>query len=186
MDSEMLIRGHYQYGSDRLRGKYNRLEIIHRQFSQLLAHTGVTYDSSRNVVYATEECWQKFYKLNMGFRTFKRKGCKNYPLMNLVFGQGSASGGLATPSTQVPTLSDEERRNEKIFLNGEGGMSSDRSHSKGKRKADEAMTSTNKDWKTVLANAVHAYTTTMSEKEKRRRTRDEDVGREHAMTLEYF
>ncbi|CAH9126373.1 unnamed protein product [Cuscuta epithymum] len=82
--------------------------------------------------------------------------------MNLVFGQGSASGGLATPSTQVPTHSDEERRNEDVFLHGEGGMSSERSHSKGKRKAEEAMGSSNKDWKTVLANAVHAYTTTMS------------------------
>ncbi|CAH9101763.1 unnamed protein product [Cuscuta epithymum] len=61
MDNEMLVRGRYQYGSDRLRGKYNRMKLIHRQFGQLLAHTGVTYDSSRNVVHATEECWQKFY-----------------------------------------------------------------------------------------------------------------------------
>ncbi|CAH9051530.1 unnamed protein product [Cuscuta epithymum] len=175
MDSEMLVRGHYQYGSDRLRGKYNKMKLIHRQFGQLLAHTGVTYDSSRNVVHATEEVWQKFNKMNKGFRTLKRKGCKNYLLMNLVFGKGSASGGLATPSTQVPTHSDEERRNEDIFLHGEGGMSSERSHSKGKRKAEEAMGSSNKDWKSVLANAVHTYTTTMSEKEKRRRSRDEDV-----------
>jgi len=44
-------------------GKHKRLRLKHRQFSDLVSHTGVTYSSSSNQVYATEEVWKMFNKV---------------------------------------------------------------------------------------------------------------------------
>ena len=49
------------YGIDKLKGKWNRLRSEHRLFSDLLAHTGVTWDPNTNQVNAPEEVWQHFY-----------------------------------------------------------------------------------------------------------------------------
>ena len=51
------------YGVDRLKGKFNRLHIQHREFSTLLARTGVTWDSKSNKVYAPEDVWQDLYTI---------------------------------------------------------------------------------------------------------------------------
>ena len=60
MDDELFLVTGERYGTDRLKGKYNRLRTKHRCFSELLEHTGVTYDSSSNTVFATEDVWQMF------------------------------------------------------------------------------------------------------------------------------
>ncbi|KAL2541856.1 Myb DNA-bind 3 domain-containing protein [Abeliophyllum distichum] len=38
------------YGVERLKGKWNRLRKVHRMFSELLGHTGVTWDPNTNKV----------------------------------------------------------------------------------------------------------------------------------------
>ena len=49
------------YGVERLKGKYNRLRQQHREFSILLARTGVTWDVASNKVNAPEDVWQDLY-----------------------------------------------------------------------------------------------------------------------------
>jgi hypothetical protein len=61
INQEMIEATKSNYGIERLNGKWNRLRIIHRLFSQLLGHTGVTWDPNTNKVNTAEEVWQHFY-----------------------------------------------------------------------------------------------------------------------------
>ncbi|GAB2216790.1 hypothetical protein Drorol1_Dr00024569 [Drosera rotundifolia] len=51
----------WDYGIERLKGKWNRLRIAHRLFSSLIEHTGVTWDPNTNEVHAAEEVWNHFF-----------------------------------------------------------------------------------------------------------------------------
>lgn len=65
------------------------------------------------------------------FRTFKKKGCKLYPLLTTVFSSSTASGAFHNASTNAPQTSEEEHRLEEEYLgnvsgaegNGEGDES---------------------------------------------------------------
>ncbi|KAF5206475.1 hypothetical protein FRX31_003938 [Thalictrum thalictroides] len=125
-------------GGEKLKGKYNRLRIRHRLFLDLLEHTGVTFDTASNVVFAAEEVWQMFYKKNRAYKSFRKLGCKNYQLLGQVFDKSTATGGLHHPSTQLPPTSDEERQTEEDFMNkGTHVTESGTSSSKGKRPAED-------------------------------------------------
>lgn len=63
IDEELFLETGVRYGSDKVKGKYNRLRIKQRLFSDLLEHTGVTYDLSSNTVFTAEDVWQMFYKV---------------------------------------------------------------------------------------------------------------------------
>ena len=52
------------YGVERLKGKFNRLRTQYREFSTLLARTGVTWDSISNKVNAPEDVWQDLYTVS--------------------------------------------------------------------------------------------------------------------------
>ncbi|KAL2512672.1 Myb DNA-bind 3 domain-containing protein [Abeliophyllum distichum] len=98
------------YGVERLKEKWNRLHKVHRMFSELLGHTGVTWDPNTNKVNAAEEVWQHFYMINkLDYKIFKRKGCKHYHILGEIFSGTIAIGGLENVSTQLPATSEEER-----------------------------------------------------------------------------
>ncbi|KAJ6752836.1 hypothetical protein OIU74_027632 [Salix koriyanagi] len=96
IDEELFSVIGQKYGADRLQGKYNRLRLKHRQFSDLISNTGVTYSSSSNQVYATEEVWKLFKKKHKNYITFKSKGCRNYEMLaegfKLLKGKKSCAG----------------------------------------------------------------------------------------------
>ena len=79
------------------------------------------------------------------FKSFKKKGCKLYSLMGLVFSKSNASGSFHNASTYGPHNSDEEHRIESEYLGGseaglEGGEVGDCAESDGKkRKLDGDM-----------------------------------------------
>lgn len=52
------------YGVERLKGKFNRLRLQHREFSTLLSCTGVTWDSGSNKVNAPDEVWEDLYRVS--------------------------------------------------------------------------------------------------------------------------
>ncbi len=63
MNKDMFAATGVSYGGDKLKAKYHRLRIKTRQFTQLLEHTGVTWDADSNIVHASEETWQHFFKV---------------------------------------------------------------------------------------------------------------------------
>lgn len=50
-----------QYVVKKLKGKFFRMQMKHRNFSDLIRTTGVTWDTSSDTVHAAEETWQQFY-----------------------------------------------------------------------------------------------------------------------------
>ena len=64
MNEELFLVIGEKYGPNKLKGKFNRLRQKHRQFCDLLEHTGVTYDSNSNTVFAPEDVWQIFYQVS--------------------------------------------------------------------------------------------------------------------------
>ncbi|XP_052175333.1 uncharacterized protein LOC127790090 [Diospyros lotus] len=99
------------YGIDRLKGKWNHLRKVHRLFSELLGHTGFTWDPNTNKVNAPDEVWQHFYMINKSeYKIFKNEGCKNYETLGEIFSGTTATGGLGNASTQLPPTSEEERQ----------------------------------------------------------------------------
>ncbi|KAL2519058.1 Myb DNA-bind 3 domain-containing protein [Abeliophyllum distichum] len=119
INATMKTKTKMDYSVDRLKGKWNRLRKVHRMFSELLGHTGVTWDPNTNKVNAAEEVWQHFYTINKSdYKIFKREGCKHYHILGEIFSGTTATGGLGNASTQLPANSEEERHLEDDFLNG--------------------------------------------------------------------
>ncbi|XP_031112048.1 uncharacterized protein LOC116016021 [Ipomoea triloba] len=147
------------YGMTKLKGKCSRLKLMYVQFSELISHTGVTYNSLTNTVDACEDTWKKFEK------SYKRNSCKHYQLMAEVFARSVATGGLANSSMQMPLNSDEERLADDEFLRDAKPSVTEvptgNTSSKGKRGLDEMMDfvgsarkSINKKWRDKLYNAM--------------------------------
>ncbi|GAB2296970.1 hypothetical protein Dimus_038450 [Dionaea muscipula] len=61
INEELKVATTWDYGIERLKGKWNRLRMAHRLFTSLIEHTGVTWDPNTNVVNAAEEVWNHFY-----------------------------------------------------------------------------------------------------------------------------
>lgn len=117
INQEMIEATKSDYAMERLKGKWNRLRIVHRLFSQLLGHTCVTWDPNTNKVNAVEEVWQHFYTINKTeFKIFRKDGCENYELLEEIFGETTATGGLSNASTKLSLNSDDERQVEENFL----------------------------------------------------------------------
>ncbi|KAK6937196.1 Myb/SANT-like domain [Dillenia turbinata] len=116
MDDELFLATGKKYGAEKRPGKYNRLRIKHRQFSELISHTGVTYNSSSNQVIAAEEVWQMFKKKHKNYMAFKSKGCQNYEMLGQIFNKSTATRPRHHASIQLRPNSREERENEEEFL----------------------------------------------------------------------
>ncbi|PNS96515.1 hypothetical protein POPTR_017G120900v4 [Populus trichocarpa] len=143
IDEELFSAIGQKYGAERLQGKYNRLRLKHRQFSDLISHTGVTYSSSSNQVYATEEVWKMFKKKHKNYITFKSKGCRNYEMLGQIFNNSSTHHA----STQLPLNSDGNHQNEEQFFS-QGvhvieGEKSCAGSSRGKRPIDDYLAGCN-------------------------------------------
>ncbi|KAL6499969.1 hypothetical protein OROGR_027879 [Orobanche gracilis] len=105
------------YGVDRLKGKFNRLRQQHREFSTLLARTGVTWDSEANKVNAPEEVWEDMYTKGRFYKQFKKHGFEHdYDVVGEIFNSSTATGKLSQASTREPPTSDEEKDIEEDFL----------------------------------------------------------------------
>ncbi|XAR71447.1 hypothetical protein NMG60_11028706 [Bertholletia excelsa] len=105
------------YGVDRLRGKFNRIRVQHREFSALLARTGVTWDSKSNKVNAPENVWQDLYTKGKYYKQFKKQGFEHdYNILGEIFNTSTTTGKLGRASTHEPQNLDEEQDLEEDFL----------------------------------------------------------------------
>ncbi|KAL4303047.1 hypothetical protein GQ457_10G014400 [Hibiscus cannabinus] len=55
-----------------LKGKFNRLRIKYRQFSELIGHTEVKWDVTSDIVHESQDIWEGFFKENKEFKKFKK------------------------------------------------------------------------------------------------------------------
>ena len=47
------------------KGKFNRMRLLHREFSTLINETGFGWDAETNTVHALEESWQNYCQVNI-------------------------------------------------------------------------------------------------------------------------
>ncbi|GMI94093.1 hypothetical protein HRI_003078600 [Hibiscus trionum] len=132
INSEICDAIGVDYGIDKLKGKFNRLRTKYRHFSELIGHTGVKWDMTSNIVHASQDIWEEFFK-------FKKQGCEDYELLGEIFNTTTATGKLQQLSTEDPLSPNEEKRLEEEFLYGsihvdlEGNNSESEKPEKGKK-----------------------------------------------------
>nr|KAJ0190992.1 hypothetical protein LSAT_V11C800412780 [Lactuca sativa] len=80
-----------RYGPKKLKGKYHHMRFVHTKFSELINHTSVTWDVASGKVFANDTVWDDYFRREKVFKTFKKKGCKIYPLLSLVFSSSTTS-----------------------------------------------------------------------------------------------
>ncbi|GKC00480.1 hypothetical protein Tco_0986616 [Tanacetum coccineum] len=112
MSEQIFLKFAVRYGPKKVKGKYHRLKATYTKFSELITRTGVTWDASSGVVYADGEVWSEYFMRDKIFKTFKKKGCKLYPLLTLVFSNSGASeylGVKASEGGEVPSGSKKRK-----------------------------------------------------------------------------
>ncbi|XP_024038253.1 uncharacterized protein At2g29880 [Citrus clementina] len=109
-----IVHDHVKKGQ--LKSKFNRLRKKHREFSDLVAHTGFGWDLVSNTVTASEAVWAEYIKRVPGVKLYRKKGLEHYQTLGEIFNTTTASGHLCFSSSQVPLSSDEERELEENFL----------------------------------------------------------------------
>ncbi|ONK56923.1 uncharacterized protein A4U43_C10F14710 [Asparagus officinalis] len=113
IEDELKKKSGKEYPHEQLKNKFNQLRQRWRNLKSLLTDTAVGYTVSTGQISATEDT-HKYA------RYFRRKGCKGYDKLCIIFGDTIATGDNAYPSTKSPTISnddkeeDEEQEEEEI------------------------------------------------------------------------
>ncbi|XP_034710795.1 L10-interacting MYB domain-containing protein-like [Vitis riparia] len=105
---EVNCQGKRNFKLKHLKKKFNRLRAMHREFSDLLKHTGFGWDVETNMVNALEETWQNYIQAHPNAKRFRSKGCPNYNLLGLIFNPSTATSALHYSCTQDPPNNDDE------------------------------------------------------------------------------
>ena len=57
--------GKRSFTMTQFKGKFNRMHLLHREFSTLINQTGFGWDVETNIVHALEESWQNYCRVNI-------------------------------------------------------------------------------------------------------------------------
>ncbi|XP_004308208.1 PREDICTED: uncharacterized protein LOC101308913 [Fragaria vesca subsp. vesca] len=103
ISDELFAETTKRYLVPQLKSKFNRLRKKHREFSDLIEHTGFGWDPIANTVTASEEVWATYIKRVSGVKPYRKKGLEHYEILGEIF--------------NTSTATDDERELEKKFLN---------------------------------------------------------------------
>ncbi|KAH9723053.1 hypothetical protein KPL70_006962 [Citrus sinensis] len=109
-----IVHDHVKKGQ--LKSKFNRLRKKHREFFDLIAHTGFGWDPISNTVTVSEAVLAEYIKRVSGVKSYRKKGLEHYQTLGEIFNTTTASGHLRFSFSQVPLSSDEDRELEENFL----------------------------------------------------------------------
>ncbi|GLT55055.1 hypothetical protein SLA2020_282080 [Shorea laevis] len=106
------------YTAKQCKTKFFRLQMNHREFSDLLHHnSGLGWDPISNIVQGTKSQWQSYLRINKKAGCFRKKGCPNYKMLGLIFNGSIAIGVLRHSSSRTPPDSEEEEElNDPLLL----------------------------------------------------------------------
>ncbi|XP_062102851.1 L10-interacting MYB domain-containing protein-like [Humulus lupulus] len=100
---EFCARAKRNNSDMQLRNKYNQLKQKHKDFKSLLKETGMGCNAVTGEVSATDEVWDRLIRVNKSAKRFRKKGCKFYEKLCTIFGDTTATGSNAHPSTRSPS-----------------------------------------------------------------------------------
>lgn len=109
MDEQIFLKFALRYGPYKLKGKYHRLRSVHTKFGELINNSGVTWDALSGKVSASDTVWDDFCKRDKIFKTFKKNGCKLYPLLTSLFGSSTTPDNSHNASNSSPQTLEEHR-----------------------------------------------------------------------------
>ncbi|RZC85850.1 hypothetical protein C5167_026516 [Papaver somniferum] len=116
IDNALFAKFGKRYSIPKLKAKFNRLCIEHREFARLVSDTGMGWDPVANTVTASDDAWKRYLKKYPGAKSFRKKGLDNYYMLGEIFNSTTASGSMSNASTRSPPDSDTERDLETEFL----------------------------------------------------------------------
>ncbi|KAM6597084.1 hypothetical protein CsatA_007608 [Cannabis sativa] len=101
---ELCAQVKRSYTNLQLRNKYNLLRQKHKDFKSLLKETGIGYSEVTGQVTAPDEVWDRLIRVNKSAKIFRKKGCVLYKKLCTIFGDTTATGSNAHPSTRSPSI----------------------------------------------------------------------------------
>ncbi|KAH7672217.1 Cytochrome c/b562 domain-containing protein, partial [Dioscorea alata] len=108
--SELSKKAKFNYTENQVRNKFNQLRSHHTNFDKLLKETSVGYVAATGQLIASEEIWQRLYGVNKMAKKFRKYGCPLYDKLCVIYGDTTATGSNARPSTHSPSDSEENVR----------------------------------------------------------------------------
>ncbi|KAF4388209.1 hypothetical protein F8388_021039 [Cannabis sativa] len=101
---ELYAQAKRSYTDTQLRNKYNLLRQKHKDFKSLLKETGIGFSVVTGQVTAPDEVWDRLIRVNKSAKKFRKKGCVLYGKLCVIFGDTTATGSNAHPSTRSPSI----------------------------------------------------------------------------------
>ncbi|XP_062075177.1 uncharacterized protein LOC133779205 [Humulus lupulus] len=144
-------------------------EQKHKDFKSLLKETGIGYNTVTREVSAIDEVWDKLIRVNKYAKRIRKKGCKLYEKLCTIFGDTTATGSNAHPSTRSPndgdTNYDDATSISPSTRNEESGFDEDGSKKRGKSTATSNSRSVKRaKFSSALADALATYNETAKRK----------------------
>ncbi|CAN0907361.1 hypothetical protein LINGRAHAP2_LOCUS24763 [Linum grandiflorum] len=177
---------HKKYNKDQLKNKYNQLRQKQKNCKAIISETRMGYSAETGKLTALEDVWERLSAVHHRYyKKFKKRGCPEYPKLCFIFGDTSASGQFAQPSSMyISNDSNEKRTNGKeddvVSLessgntNGTGDNTKDKANDKTKEKTPKS-----KKAKTTFATSIERSMAFMAEQSKRKT----DIFEQHVAAL---
>ncbi|KAH7575436.1 hypothetical protein ACOSQ2_005242 [Xanthoceras sorbifolium] len=108
-----------QFTIMQLKSKFNRLRKKHGEFSDLIAHTGFSWDPISNIVTASEVVWAEYIKKVPAVKPYQKKGLEHYEILKDIFNSITVTAQPHFFSSQVIVLSDDDSEVDDNFINFE-------------------------------------------------------------------
>ncbi|KAH7670386.1 Methane monooxygenase gamma chain protein [Dioscorea alata] len=108
--SELSKKSKFNYIENKVRNKFNQLRSRHTNFGKLLKETSVDYVAATGQLIASEEIWQHLYGVNKMAKKFRKYGWPLYDILCVIYGDTTAIGSNAWPSTHSPSDSEDNVR----------------------------------------------------------------------------
>ncbi|XP_050939356.1 L10-interacting MYB domain-containing protein-like [Cucumis melo] len=113
MRSQLIASAGYNYSHDQLKNKFNKLRQMYKDFKKILSDmTGNGWDPLLGTINLEEEQWNELFKVNKRAKKFRKSGCPHYEKLVRIFGDTTATGVNACPSTRLISDSEDENEND--------------------------------------------------------------------------
>ncbi|RWW76387.1 hypothetical protein BHE74_00015527 [Ensete ventricosum] len=104
------------YTYTQLRNKFNQLRTRQKDFANLIKETGVRWNPVTGSVSATDEVWERLYKVYKSAKRFRKKGCPLFNKLCVIYGDTTASDFCQHISNNNPLDTDDREEIDGISL----------------------------------------------------------------------
>ncbi|KAK3184829.1 hypothetical protein Dsin_032115 [Dipteronia sinensis] len=115
IDDELHAETNNKYTIQQLKSKFNRLRKKHREFSDLIQHSGFSWDPVNNIVTASNELWADYAKRVPGVKPYRKQGLKYYDVLGEIFDVAKEAGQLTMSPSQLPPNKDDGHEREAVI-----------------------------------------------------------------------